>query len=114
MTLSRASSRLCQALFIGDFRGNRVVQALMTAATAKQRGRFHFDPRAHRGGDCYSVNVVAPSPRRLRPLHGVGECLDVLDQLFFRERSFADPGLDDTGLLGAELYRPALGALNSG
>ena len=50
--------------------------------------------------------------RGLGLLHRIGQSLNIFNELALLEGGFADPRLDDAGLLDAELHRAALGALD--
>jgi hypothetical protein len=56
-----------------------------------EQGRRHdFHAGAHRRGNGYPVDEMALSAGRPRFLYRVSKRLDVLDQLLFAERGFAD------------------------
>src|SRR5262249_317812 len=78
----------------------------------RQARRIDLHARALGRRDRHALHVGALRPCRLRLDHRVGERLHVLDQLVFRERRLADAGLNDTGLLDAELDVAALWALH--
>src|SRR5438552_18155529 len=80
----------------------------------EHRRRLDLHARPHGRGDGDAVDVSALGAGRLRLGNGIGESLDVLDQLLLGERRLADAGMDDPGLLNAELDRAALGTLDGG
>src|ERR1019366_9944524 len=76
----------------------------------EQAARLNLHAPSHPGGNRHALDVGALRARRLRLGDRIRQRLDVLHQLFFRERRLADAGLHDAGLLDPELDRPALGA----
>src|SRR6266446_9144143 len=74
--------------------------------------RFDLYAGPHSGGDGDAVDELALGALRLCLLHRIRESPDVFHQLVGRKRRFANPGMDDTGLLDAELDRAALRGLD--
>src|SRR5262249_16752528 len=82
-------------------------------ARSEKARDFHLHPWAHGRGNRHPIDIVAFGPSRLGFLNRIRKGLDVLDKLFFGERSLADTGLNDARLFDTELDRAALRALYS-
>src|SRR3984893_14334335 len=80
--------------------------------SAEQAARLNLDARSHGGGNRDALDVGALGAGRFCLGDRVRERLDVLHQLFVRERRLADAGLHDSRFLDAEFDRTALGALD--
>src|SRR6202012_3550388 len=74
----------------------------------RQARQLELDARAHGRAQRYLLDVDALGARRLGAVDRRDEGLDVLGQLVGLEARLADAGMDDTGLLGAELDLAAL------
>src|ERR1035438_8741710 len=70
---------------------------------AERRG-IDFDARTHGGADRGASHVLAFGHRRFRLDHRRNQARRVFHQLFGREADFANRGVDDAGLIDAELH----------
>src|SRR5690606_24802846 len=73
-----------------------------------ERRRIDLEARTHRRADRHLLDVVALGAGRLGLRHGIGEGAHVLFQGLEVERNLANAGMDDSGLLDAELDSTAL------
>src|SRR5215510_4394311 len=76
--------------------------------------RFDLYAGPHGGGDGDAVDELALGALRLCLLYRICESPDVLHELVRGKRSLADPGMDDAGLLDAELDGTAFRGLDGG
>src|SRR6266404_7753390 len=80
-----------------------LVRCELPERLTEQSSRLDLHARAHRGGNRHALDVSALRAGGLRLGNRVGERLDVLHQLLFREGRLADAGLEDSSLFDAEL-----------
>src|SRR5204863_703097 len=66
-----------------------------------------LDRRPHRRRKAHPLDVGAPDAARLAAGDRADKGAHIIDERVVRKARFADPGVDDAGLLGAELDLPA-------
>src|SRR5205807_4220587 len=91
---------------------NRGILTRLRPGLLGEAREFDLHRRAHRRAQAHPLDVGALDPAWLAPGDGADKGAHIIDQRVVRKARFADPGMDDAGLLGAELDLAALDRLH--
>src|SRR6266404_294465 len=80
--------------------------------SAQQAGDLQLHARPHGRAQADFLDVASLGARRLGFDDRAHESLQIFDQRFLAEAGFADPGMNQSRLFGAEFNLPALGSLH--
>src|ERR1035437_4105918 len=104
LRLLSSCRRDTRSLFLSSFFFMGTPVTALDGRLHTERRGIELHARAHRGADRGAFHILAFGHRRFCLDHRRNQARRVFHQLFGREADFADRGVDDAGLIDAELH----------